>query len=197
MFLKRELKTYLCISEKVFLPNKNITDINLRWVIWSFYFPCEKMYSIYAIWWHDISVKVGISIDTNCAPLIADLFLYMHCYEMDFMCDRQKYKQGYPLDMFIDNSRHLYDINTIDNSEYQKNIQYIPCISSWIKIIRQTNKLFLLFKYKKLIAVTFIPAFTTNVMALECPIVICPCYFPSILQYSVYMSQLFRFGRCF
>ena len=49
----------------------------------------------------------------------------MHCNDMDFMSDRQKYKQCSPLDMFIDNSRYLDDINTIDNSEYQKNIPYV------------------------------------------------------------------------
>ena len=33
---------------------------------------------------------VGIPMATNCAPLIADLFLY--CYERDFMSDLQKSK---------------------------------------------------------------------------------------------------------
>ena len=34
---------------------------------------------------------VGIPMGTNCAPLIADLFLY--CYERDFMSDLQKSKR--------------------------------------------------------------------------------------------------------
>ena len=34
---------------------------------------------------------VGIPMDTNCAKLIADLFLY--CYERDFMSDLRKSKR--------------------------------------------------------------------------------------------------------
>ena len=34
---------------------------------------------------------VGIPMGTNCAPLIADLFLY--CYERDFMSNLQKSKR--------------------------------------------------------------------------------------------------------
>ena len=48
---------------------------------------------------------------TNCAPLIADLFLY--CYEMDFMSDLQKSKRHDLIDMFNDTSRYLDDIFTI------------------------------------------------------------------------------------
>ena len=40
---------------------------------------------------------VGIPMGTNCAPLIADLFLY--CYERDFMSDLQKSKRHDLIDM--------------------------------------------------------------------------------------------------
>ena len=43
---------------------------------------------------------VGIPMGTNCAPLIADLFLY--CYERDFMSDLQKSKRFDLIDMFND-----------------------------------------------------------------------------------------------
>ena len=58
---------------------------------------------------------VGIPMGTNCAPLIADLFLY--CYERDFMSDIQKSKRQDLIDMFNDTSRYLGDIFTIDNPE--------------------------------------------------------------------------------
>ena len=45
---------------------------------------------------------VGIPMGTNCAPLIADLFLY--CYERDFMSDLQKSKRFDLIDMFNDTS---------------------------------------------------------------------------------------------
>ena len=57
----------------------------------------------------------------NCAPLIADLFLY--CYERDFMSDFHKSKRHDPIDMFNDTSRYLDDIFTIDTPELEK---YIP-----------------------------------------------------------------------
>ena len=66
---------------------------------------------------------VGIPMGTNCAPLIADLFLY--CYESDFMSDLQKSKRHDLIDMFNDTSRYLDDIFTIDNPEFEK---YIPDI---------------------------------------------------------------------
>ena len=48
---------------------------------------------------------VGIPMGTNCAPLIADLFL--NCYERDFMSDLQRSKRFDLIDMFNDTSRFL------------------------------------------------------------------------------------------
>ena len=66
---------------------------------------------------------VGIPMGTNCAPLIADLFLY--CDERDFMSDLHKSKRHDLMDMFNDTSRYLDDIFTIDKPEFEK---YIPDI---------------------------------------------------------------------
>ena len=84
---------------------------------------------------------VGIPMGTNCAPLIADLFLY--CYERDFMSDLQKSKRFDLIDMFNDTSRYLDDIFTVDNPEFKKHISdiYIQLNFSWIKQILQTKKL--------------------------------------------------------
>ena len=60
---------------------------------------------------------------TNCAPLIADLFLY--CYERDFRSDLNKSKRHDLKDMSNDTSRYLDDLFTIDNPEFEK---YIPDI---------------------------------------------------------------------
>ena len=46
---------------------------------------------------------VGIPMGTNCAPLIADLFLF--CYQRDFMSNLHKSKQYDLIDMFNDTSR--------------------------------------------------------------------------------------------
>ena len=66
---------------------------------------------------------VGIPMDTNCAPFIADLFLY--CYERDFMSDLHESKRHDLIDMCNDTSRYLDDMFTIDNPEFEK---YIPDI---------------------------------------------------------------------
>ena len=55
---------------------------------------------------------------TNCAPLIADLFLF--CYERDFMSNLHKSKHYDLIGMFNDTSRYLDDIFTIDNSKFEK-----------------------------------------------------------------------------
>ena len=72
---------------------------------------------------------VGIPIGTNCAPLVADLFLFY--YERDFMMSLSDDKQADIIDAFITTSRYLDDILNIDNmvsqiyhSELQLNKAY-------------------------------------------------------------------------
>ena len=50
---------------------------------------------------------------TNCAPLVADLFLF--CYERDFMMSHSDDKQADVIDAFNTFSRYLDDILNIDN----------------------------------------------------------------------------------
>ena len=66
---------------------------------------------------------VGIPMGTNCAPLIADLFLYS--YEMDFMSNFQKSKRFDLIDKFNDTYRYLDDIFTIDNPAFAEHISDI------------------------------------------------------------------------
>ena len=51
---------------------------------------------------------VGIPMDTNCAPLVADLFLF--CYERDFMMSLSDDKQADVIDAFNTTSRYLDNI---------------------------------------------------------------------------------------
>ena len=54
---------------------------------------------------------VGIPMGTNCAPLVADLFLF--CYERDFMMSLSD-RQADVIDAFNTTSRYLDDILNIN-----------------------------------------------------------------------------------
>ena len=50
---------------------------------------------------------------TNCAPLVADLFLF--CYERDFMKSLSRENQADIIEAFNSTSRYLDDLLNIDN----------------------------------------------------------------------------------
>ena len=54
---------------------------------------------------------VGISMGTNCVPLVADLFLF--CYERDFMKSLSDDKQADVIDALNTTSRYFYEILNI------------------------------------------------------------------------------------
>ena len=54
---------------------------------------------------------VGIPIDTNCAPLVANIFPF--CYKRDFMMSLSDDKQADVIDAFNTTSRYLDDILNI------------------------------------------------------------------------------------
>ena len=118
----RESKTYLCTSNKAgFFSNKTYDSYKC----WT----CTELSEAFTFLMENIYVQfgdmvyqqiVGIPMGTNCAPLIADLFLYG--YERDFMSNLQKSKRFDLIDKFNDTSRYLDDIFTIDNPEFAEHI---------------------------------------------------------------------------
>ena len=60
---------------------------------------------------------VEIPMGTNCAPLVADLFLF--CYEKDFMMSLSNDKQADVIDAFNTTSRNLDDILNINNVYFE------------------------------------------------------------------------------
>ena len=60
---------------------------------------------------------VGIPIGTNCAPLVADLFLC--CYGRDFMTSLSDVKQAEIIEAFNSTSRDLDDLLNIDNPYFE------------------------------------------------------------------------------
>ena len=66
---------------------------------------------------------IGIPMGTNCAPLVADLFLF--CYEMEFMRSLNPTSQSHIIEAFNDTSRYLDDILNIDNPYFET---FVPSI---------------------------------------------------------------------
>ena len=60
---------------------------------------------------------------TNCAPLVADLFLF--CYERDFMKSLTKVKRYDLIDTFNSTSRYLDDLLNIDNIHFEHMVHRI------------------------------------------------------------------------
>ena len=68
---------------------------------------------------------VGIPMGTNCAPLVADLFLY--CYERDFMDSLNHDNQADVIEAFNSTSRYLDDLLNIDNHYFEGMVnQFYP-----------------------------------------------------------------------
>ena len=66
---------------------------------------------------------VGIPMGTNCAPLVADLFLC--CYERDFMKNLSSDIQADVIKAFNLTSRYLDDLLNIDNPYFEEMVNQI------------------------------------------------------------------------
>ena len=60
---------------------------------------------------------------TNCAPLVADLFLF--CYERDFMLSLPDNNQADIIEAFNSTSRYLDDLLNIDNPYFEQMVDQI------------------------------------------------------------------------
>ena len=66
---------------------------------------------------------VGIPMGTNCAPLVADLFLF--CYERDFMLSLSEENQSGVIEAFNSTSWYLDDLLDIDNNFFDSMVNRI------------------------------------------------------------------------
>ena len=89
-----------------------------RYKLWS----CQKMCDALFYLLDNIFIRFGsklyrqivrIPMCTNCAPLVADLFLF--CYERDFMLSLSDNNQADIIEAFNSTSRYLDDLLNIDN----------------------------------------------------------------------------------
>ena len=69
---------------------------------------------------------VGIPMSTNCAPLVAELFLF--CYERDFMTSLSDVKKAEIIEAFKSTSRYLGGLLNIDNPYFEGMVNriYLP-----------------------------------------------------------------------
>ena len=101
-----------------------------RYKLWS----CQKMCDALNYLLDNIFIRFGsklyrqifgIPMGTNCAPLVADLFLF--CYDRDFMLSMSDNNQADIIEAFNSTSRYLDDLLNIDNPYFEKwLVRYIP-----------------------------------------------------------------------
>ena len=187
----KESKSYLCTSLTAGFFSKKKYD---SYRCWSCTELCEDLLSS----WKTYQQIVGIPMGTNCAPLIADLFLY--CYERKFMSDLHKSKRHDLIDMFNDTSRYLDDIFTIDNPEL---VKYIPDIYPAELQLNKANtsdkETSFLDLNIKVIGSDIHTSVYDKRDDFGFPIVNFQWLsgdVPRLQSYGIYISQLVRFARC-
>ena len=111
----REQKSFLaCNADRAFFTNDRINHFTM----WTCSEVCESLTFLLDnifVRHGDVIYRqvIGIPMGINCAPLVADLFLY--CYERDFMLSLDREKQANVISAFNDTSRYLDDIFNMDN----------------------------------------------------------------------------------
>ena len=134
---------------------------------------------------------------TNCAPLVADLFLF--CYEMDFMMSLSQDKQADVIGAFNTTSRYLDDILNIDNVYFDNMVSQIYSLELQLNKANTSDTeaafLDLHFSISYDIVSTKIYDKRDN---FDFEIVNFPFIdgdVPRSTSYEVYISQLIRFAR--
>ena len=123
--LNREGSLYLACNDKnAFFTSEQPK----RYKLWS----CQKMCDALHYLLDNIFIRsgsklyrqiVGFPMGTNCAPLVAYLFLF--CYERDFMLSLSDNNQTDIIEAFNSTSRYLDDLLNIDNPYFEQMVGQI------------------------------------------------------------------------
>ena len=121
----REGSLYIACNDKnAFFTSDAVRNCNL----WS----CQKVCEALNFLLDNIYIRfgsklyrqiVGIPMGTNCAPLVAYLFLF--CYERDFMLSLSEDNQSDVIEAFNSTSRYLDDLLNIDNNFFDSMVNRI------------------------------------------------------------------------
>ena len=167
-FYKKEGKLYLaCKDKKAFFTS---ADHYRRYHLWS----CQNVCGVLSFLLDNIYIRfvtklyrhiVGIPMGTNCAPLVADLFLF--CYERDFMNNLSSDNQADVIKAFNLTSRYLGDLLNIDNPYFEGMVNqiYPPELQLYKANIQIPRPPFWIYICLFLTAL-FHPKFIINVMTL-------------------------------
>ena len=122
---QREGSLYIVFNDKnAFFTSDAVRNYNL----WS----CQKVGEALTFLLDNIYIRfgsklyrqgVGIPMGTNCAPLVADLFLF--CYERDFMLSLSEDNQSDVIKAFNSTSRYLEDLLNINNNIFDSMVNRI------------------------------------------------------------------------
>ena len=124
--LQREGSLYIACNDRhaFFFTSDAVKYYNL----WS----CQKEFEALTFLLDNIYIRfgsklyrqiVGIPMGTNCAPLVADLFLL--CYERDFKLSLSNDNQSEVIEAFNSTSRYLDDLLNIDNTFFDSMVNHI------------------------------------------------------------------------
>ena len=123
---QREGSPYLaCIDRNAFFTSEKPKK---KYHAWS----CQNVCDALTFLLDNIFIRFGtklyrqvveIPMVTNCAPLVADLFLF--CYERDFLMSLSDDKQADVIDAFNTTSRYLDDILNINNVYFDNMVSQI------------------------------------------------------------------------
>ena len=104
------------------------SEVHKNYTLWTCKKVCEALTFVLDIIYIRFGTKlfrqiVDIPMGTNCALLVADLFLF--CYERDFMMSLSVENQSEIIEAFSSTSRYLDDLLNIDNSYFDGLINQI------------------------------------------------------------------------
>ena len=116
---KREGSSYIACNERQAFFTSEDTK---RYKLWSCQNVCEALIYLLDNIYIRFGAKlyrqiIGIPMGTNCASLVADLFLF--CYERDFITSLSDAKQAEIIEAFKSTSRYLDDLLNIDNPYFE------------------------------------------------------------------------------
>ena len=144
-----------------------------------------------------IGKTIGIPMGTNCAPLVADLFLF--CYERDFLKSASRENQADIIEAFNSTSRYLDDLLNIDNIYFD---QMVDRIYPAELHLNRTNASDTEAPFLDLNLCISNGTVSTKISDkrddFDCDIVNFPFLdgdVPRLTSYGVYISQLIRFAR--